>query len=123
MELSKTFTIPNEVSKEAKLGLELRKEYSRGGTNVGWNRARDLQNRKPLSLPIIAMMWLYFRRHEVDKKGKNFNNPNRPSNGKIAWLLWGGDSGYRWATDIKKNIDSEIWKRAVSKAFQIMKNR
>lgn len=85
------------MANNARRGLELRRKFGRGGTAVGVARARDLANRKELSPETVARMYSFFSRHEVDKKGKDFNNPERPSNGKIAWLLWGGDSGYAWA--------------------------
>lgn len=46
----------------------------------------------------------YFARHEVDKKSDNFGNDDDPSAGYIAWLLWGGDAGKKWAEKIKKEI-------------------
>jgi hypothetical protein len=85
------------MANNARRGLELRSKFGRGGTSVGVARARDLANRKNLSPDTVARMYSFFSRHEVDKKGKDFNNPERPSNGKIAWLLWGGDSGFSWS--------------------------
>jgi hypothetical protein len=84
----------------ANRGLELRREHGRGGTAVGVARARDISNRKNLSPQTVGRMYSYFSRHEVDKKGKGWNSGEEgyPSNGLIAWLLWGGDSGYTWAT-------------------------
>jgi hypothetical protein len=81
----------------AKRGLELRAKFGRGGTAVGVARARDLSNRTNLSPETVARMYSFFSRHEVDKQGKDWDNAERPSNGKIAWLLWGGDSGYAWS--------------------------
>jgi hypothetical protein len=85
------------MAANARRGLELRRKFGRGGTAVGVARARDLANRKELSPETVARMYSFFSRHEVDKKGKDWNNSERPSNGKIAWLLWGGDSGYSWS--------------------------
>jgi len=85
------------MAANARRGLELRRKFGRGGTAVGVARARDLSNRKELSPETVARMYSFFSRHEVDKKGKDWNNSERPSNGKIAWLLWGGDSGYSWS--------------------------
>jgi hypothetical protein len=86
------------MASNAKRGLELRSKFGRGGTAVGVARARDLSNRTNLSPETVARMYSFFSRHEVDKQGKDWDNAERPSNGKIAWLLWGGDSGYAWAT-------------------------
>jgi uncharacterized protein YdeI (YjbR/CyaY-like superfamily) len=49
----------------------------------------------------------------VDKKGKGFSpGEGYPSNGRIAWALWGGDAGASWAAKIAKRADNEaqqIW--------------
>ena len=92
------------MANNARRGLELRRKFGRGGTAVGVARARDLMNRSKLSPSTVLRMYSFFSRHEVDKKGKDFNNSERPSNGKIAWLLWGGDSGYAWATSKRNAI-------------------
>lgn len=82
----------------------LRDKFSRGGTEVGIARARDLKNRRTLTPETIMRMVSYFARHEVDKKGKDFYNQVRPSNGQIAWLLWGGDVGRAWAEQVKRQL-------------------
>lgn len=92
------------MASNARRGLELRKKFGRGGTSVGVARARDLSNRTNLSPDTVLRMYSFFSRHEVDKKGKDFNNSEKPSNGKIAWLLWGGDSGFAWATSKRNAI-------------------
>jgi hypothetical protein len=91
-------TPTESMANNARRGLELRDKFNRGGTAVGVARARDLANRRQLSPETVARMYSFFSRHEVDKKGKDWDNAERPSNGKIAWLLWGGDSGFAWAT-------------------------
>jgi ribosomal protein S15P/S13E len=58
------------MANNAKRGLELRREYGRGGTSVGVARARDLSNRKNLSADTVRRMFQYFSRHEVDKQAK-----------------------------------------------------
>lgn len=93
IDLKPTQTMANN----AKRGLELRREFGRGGTSVGVARARQLSNRSELSPETVARMYSFFSRHEVDKQGKDWDNAESPSNGKIAWLLWGGDSGYAWS--------------------------
>jgi hypothetical protein len=94
----------DSMANNARRGLELRRKFGRGGTSVGVARARDLANKKELSPDTVLRMYSFFSRHEVDKKGKDWNNSERPSNGKIAWLLWGGDSGYSWATSKRNAI-------------------
>jgi hypothetical protein len=92
------------MAANARRGLELRRKFGRGGTAVGVARARDLSNRKELSPDTVLRMYSFFSRHEVDKQGKDWDNSERPSNGKIAWLLWGGDSGYSWAKSKRNAI-------------------
>lgn len=82
----------------------LRRQFKRGGTMVDVACARDLKNRRTLSPSTIKRMVSYFARHEVDKQGKNWDNGHRPSNGYIAWQLWGGDSGRSWAMKILRAV-------------------
>jgi len=51
----------------------------------------------------------YFARHEVDKQGEGFSpgEDGYPSAGRIAWALWGGDSGKSWANAKSKQLENE----------------
>lgn len=98
------FRCPDVVAGNAEKGLELRQKFGRGGTEIGVARARDLKNRVSLSPNTIKRMVSYFARHEVDKKARNFGNEENPSAGYIAWLLWGGDEGRAWASQLKRRI-------------------
>jgi hypothetical protein len=84
------------------------------GTAVGWTRAGQLARGETLSLSTVKRMYSYFSRHEVDKKGKDWDNAENPSNGKIMWLAWGGDAGFSWSRKIvnreknmKKNLEMQ----------------
>jgi hypothetical protein len=70
------------------------------GTAVGWGRATDIAAGRSMSLSVVKRMYSFFSRHEVDKKGKDFNNRANPSNGRIMWEAWGGDSGFSWSRGI-----------------------
>ena len=70
------------------------------GTPVGWGRARDIVAGRSMSLSVVKRMYSFFSRHEVDKKGKDFNNTSNPSNGRIMWDAWGGDAGFSWSRGI-----------------------
>jgi hypothetical protein len=96
------FVPPQGVINNAKRGLELRREFNRGGTEVGVARARSLSNGQSIPLETIRRMVSYFARHEVDKKGEDWGNTSNPSAGYIAWLLWGGDAGKTWADSISE---------------------
>jgi len=94
---------------EAKRGLEWRSEFGRGGTAVGIARARDISNGKNLSKDTVKRMFSFFSRHEVDKKAKGFRpgEDGFPSNGRIAWALWGGDAGFSWSRKITERLKKE----------------
>ncbi len=96
------YSIPDGVQREAKKALEWRKEYKRGGTSVGLNTARTLARGGQIGIQKIRHIAKYFPRHEVDKQGKGWDpgEDGYPSNGKIAWALWGGDAAKRWASAI-----------------------
>lgn len=98
-----------EMSNEAAQALEWRAEFGRGGTEVGVARARDLKNRKNLSLKTIKRMFSYFSRHEVDKQAEGFRpgEDGYPSAGRIAWGLWGGDPGFAWTKRKIKEFENE----------------
>lgn len=100
---------PTEAMRaEAQRGLDWRKEYGRGGTAVGIARARDIAGGKSLPLETVLRMRSFFARHEVDKKGKGFSpgEDGYPSNGRIAWALWGGDPGKSWADNIARKNEN-----------------
>lgn len=104
-----TYKPTKEMKKAAQRGLDLRKEYGRGGTAVGIARARDIVNNKNLPIETVARMYSFFKRHEVDKEASGWKQgeDKYPSNGLIAWLIWGGDPGYKWATRIWEKYKEE----------------
>jgi hypothetical protein len=74
------------------------------GTPVGWGRATDIVAGRSMSLSTVKRMYSFFSRHEVDKKGKDFNNTSNPSNGRIMWDAWGGDAGFSWSRGIAERM-------------------
>ena len=90
------------MREEAERGLEWRREFGRGGTEVGVARARDISNGKRLPYETVVRMNSYFARHTVDKQAEGFRpgEDGFPSAGRVAWALWGGDAGERWAAAI-----------------------
>jgi hypothetical protein len=99
----------DEMAAEAELGLKWREEYGRGGTMVGVARARDISNKRNLSLDTVKRMHSYFSRHEVDKQATGWNRDEEgfPTGGRVAWQLWGGDPGQAWASRIVERIKKE----------------
>lgn len=99
----------DEMVKNARQGLEWRKEFNRGGTEVGVARARDISNQDNLSIDTIKRMVSYFARHEVDKRAEGFHygEDGFPSAGRVAWMLWGGDAGRSWALDKLRQLEPD----------------
>jgi HK97 family phage portal protein len=97
------------MAEEAQKGLNWRKEYGRGGTNIGSTRASQLVKRQNLSPDTVKRMYSFFKRHESDKQAEGFRQGEKgyPSNGRIAWALWGGDAGFSWSTEKRNQIESE----------------
>ena len=103
-------TTPTDgMVEEAKRGLEWRKEFNRGGTRVGAVRANQIINKPKLSPSTVRRMFSFFSRHEVDKQAEGFKPGEKgyPSNGRIAWALWGGDAGFSWSTKVRNQLDRE----------------
>lgn len=103
---------------EARRGLEWRSEFGRGGTEVGIARARDIVNGRNLSDSTVKRMFSFFSRHEVDKKAEGFRpgEDGYPSNGRIAWALWGGDAGFSWSRDKVAGMEQD---RAAPDALEV----
>jgi HK97 family phage portal protein len=101
--------------KAAKQAIEWRKEFKRGGTSVGLRTANMIINNE-LTIPRIKKMYAYFKRHEVDKKAEGFEygEDGFPSAGRIAWGLWGSDSGQAFSERKRNEIEKEE-QRAISK--------
>jgi len=101
-------TIPDAVRKAAQAGLNQRKEHGRGGTSVGLGSARRLAAGGKATPEFVRKVAKYFPRHEVDKQGKGWNpgEEGYPSNGRIAWNLWGGDAGWAWARSKTETLNN-----------------
>ena len=91
---------PLNVARAAAKGRALRMSLPpsrRCCTKVGIRRGAQLANRRPVSLNTVKRMLSYFQRHDVDRQGRGWGVDSK---GWQAWLLWGGDPGYRWAERI-----------------------
>lgn len=97
------------MKKEAQKGLDWREEHGRGGTRVGAVRARQIVAGENLSEETVKRMYSFFSRHEVDKQAEGFRpgGEGYPSNGRIAWALWGGDPGFTWSKAIVQRLKNE----------------
>ena len=113
---------------EAKKGIAWRKEFNRGGTRIGATRASQIIAKEKLSPSTVRRMFSFFSRHESDKAAEGFRVGEKgyPSNGRIAWALWGGDAGFSWSTKVRnqlekeknKFLEDEIEEKALSEAVK-----
>jgi len=102
------FTPPAGVREEAAKGLAWRSEYGRGGTAVGVARARDLSNGVSISPETARRMKAFFDRHQVNvgTTGWSPGEDGFPSNGRIAWALWGSDPAWAWSRKLVEQMNA-----------------
>ena len=117
------FTIPKGAKEEAKRGLEWVKEFGRGGTSVGRNSARYILNNTTAGAEKVRHIAKYFPRHEVDKRAEGWRQGEKgyPSNGRIAWALWGGEAGKSWSQKLVRAMDKRDEK--ANSAFELISRR
>ena len=106
MSTNRSLIPPAAVARNAARGLELRARFGRGGTHIGVERAEGLAAREAVTPHDIVRISSYFARHAVDKNSKShvWGDEANPSAGYIAWMLWGGDAGKRWADALKADL-------------------
>jgi len=84
---------PDAVVNNARRGIELNeKNGNKCATQTGKIRARQLAQRKNLSLSTIRRMYSYLSRAE-----EYYDPEDSNACGTISYLLWGGLAGKRWA--------------------------
>ena len=118
------FIPPRAVRSQAKLGLELREKFGKGGLSSrqageqgigsGVVRAQNLADGVRLSKRTIRRMVAFFSRFarfEREKGGSKergyWGDEENPSKAWIAWLLWGGSPGRDWADSVLGRVERE----------------
>ena len=104
---AKTYEVPAGVSSAAKKGLELHWEHGHGGTEVSLEMAEKLSSGEHLSAEEVLHVSKYFPRHAGDNLGQDGSEGAKPSNGYIAWMLWGGDAGREWSEKLKVELEEK----------------
>lgn len=104
--MSQSFRPNQRMASAARRGLRLREKFGRGGTEVGVRRAHQLADQRELNAADVKSMHSFFARHAVDKEATthSWNSDSDPSAGFIAWLLWGGDAGKKWADSKARSL-------------------
>ena len=95
--------VPKAVRDEAMKGVRLSFKHNYGAWDfIGVARGIQLAIVPGVPDETMRRMRNYFMRHRKDKFGKNYHNQKKPSRGRMAWLNWGGDAGFKWVNS-KKN--------------------
>ena len=82
-------------------------DQGRGGdglTSQTVREARTIAGRQDVSPDKLRRMRAWFARHESDKK-PGWDKPGKETPGYVAWLLWGGDAGRRWAEQMVSDME------------------
>jgi hypothetical protein len=99
---------PESATNAARRALEWKEQHPGNdcGTRVGWTRANQLANRRPISEDTIARM-ASFKRHQQHK-----DVPYSEGCGGLMWDAWGGTAGIEWASnkleEIREGLSQEF---------------
>lgn len=102
-----SFVPPKAAQNAAKQVLRWKEKYGdevKGGTQVGWTRARQLASGEALSRDVVSRM-AQFARHKKNSKvdPKHKNEPWKDA-GHVAYKLWGGNVGVEWAQSVMNRL-------------------
>ena len=116
--MADTYKPTEGMASAARRALKWKEEGKAGGTAVGLARANQLKDREPLSESTVLRMYSFFSRHAVDKQATGFHSGEEgyPSPGRVAWDLWGGDSGETWSAAKRDQIMRAREGKALTKA-------
>ena len=109
--MAKTYNdYPVSATNNAKKALAWKEKYGdevKGGTIIGWTRARQLANREGLSYETIARMAAFARHRSNSAIDSKYKSEPWKDRGYVAWLIWGGTSGVNWAIEKAEYIRNE----------------
>jgi HK97 family phage portal protein len=100
---------PQKASDNAQKMLDWKEKYPdeiRGGTEIGWTRARQLADRDAISRDIVSRMAQFNRHRENAKVADEYKDTPWKDAGYVAWNLWGGTEGVDWAIAKMKEINA-----------------
>jgi hypothetical protein len=105
----------------ARRGLKLHEE-GRSGDGLKPEtvaRANKIASRDTLTPAHVREMRAWFRRHKVDKRA-GWSAKGSETPGYTAWMLWGGDAGWRWSEAKVAQMEREGGKRDVGESEEGM---
>lgn len=106
----KRYQVPEAARENARKARRWKEEHGdevKGGTAVGWTRARQLDEDGWVTRETLARM-AAFERHRKNSKLRNaFRGEPWKQAGYVAWMIWGGDEGVEWAQREMDRIEAE----------------
>lgn len=99
---------PKAASENAQKMIDWKDKYPdeiRGGTQVGWTRARQLANRESISRDVVSRMAQFNRHRENAEVAPEYKETPWKDAGYVAWNLWGGTEGVDWAIRKMKELE------------------
>lgn len=84
----------------------MREEFRRGDTEVGVQMAPKLSSGADLRDEEVLRVSKYLPRHAGDNLEETGKDGDAPSNGNIAWMLWGGDAGRTWSARLEEELEA-----------------
>ena len=100
MDRGESFSPNSEMAEKASIGLTMRKQFGRGGTDLQVARARKIAVQEPIKLDGVARILSSLQKTEQQKDSTT--KDGEPSNEQITYMLNGGDEGKKWAEEIFK---------------------
>lgn len=89
---------PQAATDNANRALEHREEYdSQCGTPVGWETARILSEREPISVERLPRIYSFLSRAKVYDQGDFFDSEKNEICGSVMFAAWGGDEMLNWS--------------------------
>lgn len=87
--------VSKAIQEAAMTGLELSHDHNYPAWKfIGIARGMQLATRGVIWERSQTRARNYLRRHQGDKTGKNWGNPEDPSKGYMAYLVWGGEPAW-----------------------------
>lgn len=102
--------VPDAVKRTALYAFKLKKLGFKGGKETGWKRAKQLATKDEIPIEDVKYMRAWFARHIYTsyptykkwiKAGRPKDSSWHNKNGIISWLIWSGDSAFKWVNSKK----------------------
>ena len=100
-----------QMQRAAKRGKDLRRKHRRGGTRKALNMANRILSGQDIHPDNVRDMFAFFERFSAEAQKQRGTEKwdtasDRVGPLRIAWDLWGGDSGRAWARRKRNQLDA-----------------